>query len=790
MTKRLFTIIILTLLAVLPSSAVLKEENLDNTLNILRAELTAYRLDLEKETKYMQWQQQQIIKNIIDVSSRSSQNSLMLYSQKQDYIFDLTYACHEATEMYMQFQKQALPFRNYIDRNKREIARYDSLIANLSQMPVMNMSDQAKTDRSVCLTLAVNIRHTLSTNNEQMDDYIAFYQRTEERLRNLNDYAQKRYVDIQSSIFKNGGDNYLSILKKFNTSFKSMEDAVSLKYTSHKTRVRSQWDIRVIFFLFAVILLYGFVAFGLNFLFIRFVMPKRLQTPNFKSKKTCIMMATTMVTLAIILCIVRLIISTQNFLIMASGLMIEYTWLLSVILISLLLRLNEHQIKRAYRIYAPLIFMGFLVIFFRIVLIPNDLVNLFFPPILLICSIWQWIVVRKHNNSIPKSDVYYTYISLIVFIVSVILSWSGYTLFSVQALIWWIMQLTCILTITCISGWMKEYAKRHHYTSKPINKTWLYYFCSKVLLPILAVLSVMLSIYWAADVFNLSDTTWEIFKKKFINTPNFSCSINGVCIIFILYFLFSWVNSCLKELLAIHFEKSDHSTAASRNVLAKNIVQIIVWGLWLLIALSIFHVSTTWLAVITGGLSTGVGFASKDIIENIYYGISLMAGRVKIGDQIECDGIRGTVSSISYTSTLVDLVDGSTMAFQNSQLFTKNYKNMTMNHGWELDILEVGVAYGTDIDKTRELLVRNISNLSFYSDQELTDEDKKVLEGKEKVKIILSNFGDSSVDLKVCIWVPVMRHVVCDGMVRECIYKTLNDNNIEIPFPQMDVHKK
>jgi len=790
MAKRLFTIFILTLLVALPSNAVLKEENLDNTLNILRGELTAYRLDLEKETQYMQWQQQQIIKNIIDVSSHSSQNSLMLYSQKQDYIFDLTYACHEATDMYMQFQKQALPFRNYIERNKREIARYDSLISNLSQMPVMNMSEQAKIDRSVCLTLAVNIRRTLNTNNEQMDDYITFYQRTEEHLRNLNDYAQKRYGDIQSSIFKNGGDNYFSIIKKFSTSLKSMEDAVSLKYSTHKTRVRSQWDVKVILFLFAVLVLYGFVAFGFNFLFIRFILPKRFQTEDFKSKKTCVMMASSMVTLAIILCVIRILVSSQNFLIMASGLMVEYTWLLSVILISLLLRLNEHQIKRAYRIYAPLIFIGFLVISFRIVLIPNDLVNLIFPPILLICTIWQWFVVSRHNKEIPKSDVYFTYISLAVFIVSLILSWSGYTLFSVQALIWWIMQLTCILTITCLSRWMREYAKKHHFEERPITQTWLYNFCAKVILPCLAVVSLIISIYWAADVFNLSDTTWKFFKTKFIDLKNFSCSINGICMVTILYFIFSWINHTAKELFALHFEKSDHSTAASRNVLARNIVQIVVWGLWLIFALSIFHVSTTWLAVITGGLSTGVGFASKDIIENIYYGISLMAGRVKIGDQIECDGIRGTVSSISYTSTLVDLVDGSTMAFQNSQLFTKNYKNMTKNHGWELDILEVGVAYGTDIDSTRELLIRNISTLPFYAEENLTEEDMEVLEGKEKVKIILSNFGDSSVDLKVCIWVPVMTHVVCDGMVRECIYKTLNANNIEIPFPQVDVHSK
>jgi small-conductance mechanosensitive channel len=187
------------------------------------------------------------------------------------------------------------------------------------------------------------------------------------------------------------------------------------------------------------------------------------------------------------------------------------------------------------------------------------------------------------------------------------------------------------------------------------------------------------------------------------------------------------------------------------------------------------HVDNTWLVVVSGGLSTGIGFAMKDIIENIYYGISLMAGRVRVGDYIICDGTRGRVSSINYTSTMIEAIDGSVIAFQNSQLFTKNYKNMTKNHGYELDILEVGVAYGTDIEKCRKLLVDAISKLPF-------------LERGKQVKIVLKSFDDSCITLKILVWVPVFTQYADDGKVLECVYKTLNENNIVIPFPQRDVH--
>ena len=190
-----------------------------------------------------------------------------------------------------------------------------------------------------------------------------------------------------------------------------------------------------------------------------------------------------------------------------------------------------------------------------------------------------------------------------------------------------------------------------------------------------------------------------------------------------------------------------------------------------------FHVSTTWLAIISAGLSTGVGFASKDILENIYYGISLMTGRIKIGDLIVCDGVRGRVSSISYTSTTIDTVDGSVIAFQNSQLFTKNYKNMTRNHGYELHILDVGVAYGTDVKRAKEVISTAVAQL-------------KCIDQRKGVKVVLKELADSALVFKILVWVNVFTQYVDDGEIYEAVYVALNENDIEIPFPQTDVHIK
>lgn len=773
MKKRLTLAFLMLTVWLMSAHAVLKEKDLDNTLSILRTELTKYHAELERQTGFMKHQQEVIRKNLFSVLNRSNQNSLMLYSQKSEYIFDLTYACHEATEQFREFQKNVMPFRTFMEKTNSDIARYDSLINNLSTMNTMTLSEKAKTDRNVCLTLAVNIRHTLRDNRDQLNDYIRIYENTEKKLRYLNDYANKRYGDIQDNIFNNGGKNYFSILSNLGRNLRETREAVNDKYQRYQ-KVRSDWDVNIILSFFGSLLLYALIAFAINLFIIRVLLPKRFRTEAFMARRTCITLTTSVILLAIILGVIRAL-SEQNFLIMASKLLVQYTWLLGVILISLLLRLEGSQIKSAFRIYAPLIFMGFLVISIRIVLMPNDLVNLILPPVLLICMLWQWSVIRRQNHNIPRSDVFYTYVSLAVFITSVVCSWIGYTLLAVQLLIWWIMQLTFILTITCISGWLKSYAHRKGIDSKPITQTWFFDFIQNVALPVLGVFSVMISVYWASDVFNLSDTTWMVFKEPFVKTQGFQASVFSIAQVVNLFFFFKYINYTIQNLLKLYFERSDLSTAGTRSLMTKNVVQLVVWGAWLLISLRILHVGNTWLMVISGGLSTGVGFAMKDILENIYYGVSLMAGRIKIGDYIICDGTRGRVSSINYTSTMLEAIDGSVIAFTNSQLFTKNYKNMTKNHGYELDILEVGVAYGTDIVKTKRLLADAIRRLDCINPE-------------KEPRIVLKEFGDSSIVLKILVWVPVLTQYYDDGRVLECVYDTLNENNIQIPFPQRDLH--
>lgn len=764
---------------VLPSNAVLKEANLDTTLYMLRTELTNYHIDLERQNQAAKAQQLAVIQELISIVKQADQNSIMLYSQRNGYIFDMTYACHEATEQFKKFKSKAVPFRQMIKKNNVEVARFDSLINYLYGMNTMFLSEEAQVNRNVDLTLAVNIRRQLVEKQKQLQAYVQAYDRTDRKLQALNDYANRRYEDIQNSIFNNGGDNYLRILRNISMNYKEAKTSVTEKYKP-VPGMMSQWDVRIIFILFGIIIFWGLISIFLNLFTIRIVITQLMKhgmfenrKESFMAKRPCLIMAMTVVTFAFILGIVRMTV-TQNFVIMASQLLVEYSWLVGVILVSILLRVDNDKIKNTFRIYSPLMLVGFIVIVFRIILIPNDLVNLIFPPVLLLCALWQWNVIGRKHNQVLRTDKTYAFISLAVFGASTIFAWTGFTLLAVQLIIWWTMQLTCVLTITCCEGWLSVYAKRKKLADKAITDKWLYRFIYKVLLPISGVLSFIISIYWAADVFNMSDTTWEIFNKDYIKTSNFTASLFSISEVACLYFLFNYINITSVDFMRHHFEKADPRSAASKIVMFKNVMQVIIWGIWLMIALNVFQVGKSWLLAIFAGLSTGLGFASKDILENIYYGISLMMGRVKVGDYIICDGTRGKVSSISYTSTMLEATDGSVIAFQNSQLFSKNYKNMTKNHGYELDILEVGIAYGSNVKEVKQILIDALMKLDcIYQDK--------------GVKVLLKSFDDSCITLRIVVWVNVLTQAIDDATIMECIYDTLNDHNIEIPFPQREI---
>ena len=125
MRKKLFFITILLFILTLPANAVLQEDSLKNSLQVLRHELIAQHLEQTKQLNKSRFITEQVTNQLKEIGEKSAQVSLMLYSQKTDNIFDLTYACQQATELWKDFQTKTRPFHDLITESVHRAKHID-----------------------------------------------------------------------------------------------------------------------------------------------------------------------------------------------------------------------------------------------------------------------------------------------------------------------------------------------------------------------------------------------------------------------------------------------------------------------------------------------------------------------------------------------------------------------------------------------------------------------------------------------------------------------------------------
>jgi small-conductance mechanosensitive channel len=145
--------------------------------------------------------------------------------------------------------------------------------------------------------------------------------------------------------------------------------------------------------------------------------------------------------------------------------------------------------------------------------------------------------------------------------------------------------------------------------------------------------------------------------------------------------------------------------------------------------------------------------------------------------------VLGKVESMTYQSTQIATLDGSVIAFLNSSLFTKNFKNLTRSNAYAMAKVSIGVAYGSDVEAVRSMLIKAVERL-----RTKTDDGRQLIDPAKPVGVSFSDFGDSSVDLTVYAWVLVDQRISFMSKAREVIYNALRENQVEIPFPQRDVY--
>jgi small-conductance mechanosensitive channel len=196
------------------------------------------------------------------------------------------------------------------------------------------------------------------------------------------------------------------------------------------------------------------------------------------------------------------------------------------------------------------------------------------------------------------------------------------------------------------------------------------------------------------------------------------------------------------------------------------------------IALEINGVNLSSLAVLAGAVGVGVGFGLQNVINNFVSGLIILAERpIAIGDRIEVGNVAGQVVKISMRSTTVVTNDNISIIVPNSDLTSHAVTNWSHGDPRVRIRLSVGVAYGTDPEKLRRVLL------------EVAKAHPKVL-ADPSPDVFFIGFGDSSLNFELAVWTAEMTSKPrrFRSELYYAIEKILRENKIEVPFPQRDLH--
>ena len=239
----------------------------------------------------------------------------------------------------------------------------------------------------------------------------------------------------------------------------------------------------------------------------------------------------------------------------------------------------------------------------------------------------------------------------------------------------------------------------------------------------------------------------------------------------------------------VHIQKISykrHAISSATKTIFANLGYYTILLISLLIALNIIGINLSSIALVAGALSVGIGFGLQNIVSNFVSGLILMFERsVKVGDYVELsDTLRGHIIDIRMRSTILNTNANIDVIVPNQNFIQNSVINWTMNDNIKRFDIPFGVAYGTKPQLVMDVITKAVADAD-YDDVYITDD--------RQTRVIMTGMGNSSVNFELMVWIQgenIFRPRRTTSRFLVLIYDTLYENNIQIPFPQLDLHIK
>ena len=268
-----------------------------------------------------------------------------------------------------------------------------------------------------------------------------------------------------------------------------------------------------------------------------------------------------------------------------------------------------------------------------------------------------------------------------------------------------------------------------------------------------------------------SNVSLDVFLAKMIDL---GISVGSKILLAIVVFLVGrWIVRRLNKLLAKILEK--RHVEASLSTFVKSLVNITLTLLLIIVVIGVLGIETSSFIALFASAGVAIGMALSGTLQNFAGGVMILLFKpFKVGDTIEAQGQSGTVREIQIFNTILATPDNKIIIIPNGGLSTGLMKNYSRAATRRVD-WEFGIAYGDDYTKAKAVIAR------------LLDADGRVLKDPAYF-IALTSLGESSVNIVVRAWVNAGDYWGVYFDMNEKVYKTFAEENLNIPFPQLDVH--
>ena len=287
------------------------------------------------------------------------------------------------------------------------------------------------------------------------------------------------------------------------------------------------------------------------------------------------------------------------------------------------------------------------------------------------------------------------------------------------------------------------------------------------------------------SIIDFAKYIWSYLKKPLFSINEKNIDFLDIFRALLIFIIGITIGNLYRRYIKKLSQRLVNLTQSSRTLLS-NLGYYFIIILSFFIALKAIGIDFTSLTLIAGALSVGIGFGLQNIVSNFISGIILMFEKsIKIGDFIEInEELKGVVSDISMRSTTITTNDNIDIIIPNQTFIQNNVINWTLTSDVRRLRIPFSVAYGTDIQKVKKSIIEAL----FQSDIDFIRKDPF-----KKPLVVMTQMGNSSVDFELYVWVrgeKTLKPRRTKSEFLELIYNTLYKHNIEIPFPQMDIHFK